>query len=41
MIIVTKEIDAGWWEGEMADGSGRGGMFPANYVEYVKNGFHT
>ncbi|KAJ3052528.1 hypothetical protein HK097_006094 [Rhizophlyctis rosea] len=35
MIIVTKEIDAGWWEGEMADGSGRGGMFPANYVEVV------
>ncbi|KAI8805784.1 hypothetical protein BJ742DRAFT_855673, partial [Cladochytrium replicatum] len=33
IINVTNEIDQGWWEGELADDSGRGGMFPANYVE--------
>ncbi|KAJ3117582.1 hypothetical protein HK098_006149 [Nowakowskiella sp. JEL0407] len=35
MVNVTTEIDAGWWEGEMADGSGRSGMFPSNYCEQV------
>ncbi|KAI8807676.1 hypothetical protein BJ742DRAFT_305281 [Cladochytrium replicatum] len=35
IINVTHEIDQGWWEGELADDSGRGGMFPANYVEVL------
>ncbi|KAJ1550911.1 hypothetical protein HK096_004274, partial [Nowakowskiella sp. JEL0078] len=33
IINITQEIDEGWWEGEMADGSGRGGMFPSNYCK--------
>ncbi|TPX33824.1 hypothetical protein SmJEL517_g03349 [Synchytrium microbalum] len=37
VINVITEIDEGWWEGEMADGSGRAGMFPSNYVEIVSD----
>lgn len=35
IITVTNEIDEGWWEGEILDGSGRAGMFPANYTEVI------
>ncbi|KAJ3107120.1 hypothetical protein HDU97_004813 [Phlyctochytrium planicorne] len=35
IINVTVEIDDGWWEGELTDGSGAGGMFPSNYVEVI------
>lgn len=37
IVNVTTEIDAGWWEGELADGSGHQGMFPSNYVEEIKS----
>ncbi|KAI9009780.1 hypothetical protein BC832DRAFT_538812 [Gaertneriomyces semiglobifer] len=33
VISIVCEIDEGWWEGEIHDGSGRKGMFPSNYVE--------
>ncbi|KAJ1564466.1 hypothetical protein HK405_014803, partial [Cladochytrium tenue] len=36
IINVTVEIDEGWWEGELTDGSGRSGMFPANYTEVIE-----
>ncbi|KAJ3209855.1 Endophilin-A2 [Dinochytrium kinnereticum] len=36
IINVTVEIDEGWWEGELTDGSGAGGMFPSNYVEVIE-----
>ncbi|KAI9101726.1 hypothetical protein DFS34DRAFT_427830 [Phlyctochytrium arcticum] len=32
ILELVCEIDDGWWEGEMLDGSKRGGMFPSNYV---------
>ncbi|KAI8925458.1 hypothetical protein BC831DRAFT_460948 [Entophlyctis helioformis] len=35
IVIVKAEIDDGWWEGEIADGSGRTGMFPSNYCEVL------
>jgi len=35
IINVIKEIDEGWWQGEMADGSGRSGIFPQNYTSEV------
>jgi len=35
IINVIKEIDEGWWQGEMADGSGRAGIFPQNYTSEV------
>ncbi|KAI9324668.1 hypothetical protein DFJ73DRAFT_233002 [Zopfochytrium polystomum] len=35
IINVTVEIDEGWWEGELADGSASG-MFPANYTEVIE-----
>ncbi|KAJ3386898.1 Endophilin-A2 [Entophlyctis sp. JEL0112] len=37
IINVVEEVDEGWWIGEMADGSGRHGMFPANYCEVVES----
>ncbi|KAI9204039.1 uncharacterized protein BJ171DRAFT_582415 [Polychytrium aggregatum] len=37
LIDVTGEIDEGWWEGNIQDGSGRFGMFPSNYVEVVED----
>ncbi|KAJ3125631.1 hypothetical protein HK098_008359 [Nowakowskiella sp. JEL0407] len=36
IINITAEIDEGWWEGEIADGSGRFGMFPSNYCEVLR-----
>ncbi|KAJ3172356.1 hypothetical protein HK101_011148, partial [Irineochytrium annulatum] len=36
IINLTVEIDEGWWEGELADGSGSG-MFPSNYVEVIED----
>ncbi|KAJ3084663.1 hypothetical protein HDU99_008409 [Rhizoclosmatium hyalinum] len=36
LINVIEEVDEGWWIGEMADGSGQRGMFPANYCEVVE-----
>jgi len=35
IINVIKEIDEGWWQGEMADGSGRSGIFPQNYTTEI------
>lgn len=37
IIRITNDIDAGWWEGLIEDGtrSGRRGLFPSNYVEKV------
>ncbi|KNC96962.1 uncharacterized protein SPPG_07783 [Spizellomyces punctatus DAOM BR117] len=37
IINVVCEIDEGWWEGELSDGSGTVGMFPSNYVEVLTN----
>lgn len=37
IINVLEEIDEGWWLGEMADGSGRTGMFPQNYTTEIKS----
>ncbi|KAJ3101242.1 hypothetical protein HDU96_010078, partial [Phlyctochytrium bullatum] len=37
IINVTVEIDDGWWEGELADAPGSGGMFPSNYVEVIED----
>ncbi|KAI0244200.1 hypothetical protein L0F63_007232 [Massospora cicadina] len=37
IITVTKEIDEGWWVGEIGSGSNkRSGMFPVNYTEPLK-----
>ncbi|KAI9331943.1 hypothetical protein BDR26DRAFT_869725 [Obelidium mucronatum] len=36
LINVVEEVDEGWWIGELADGSGQRGMFPANYCEVVE-----
>ncbi|KAJ3409849.1 hypothetical protein CcCBS67573_g02075 [Chytriomyces confervae] len=36
VINVIEEVDEGWWIGELADGSGRQGMFPANYCEVIE-----
>ncbi|TPX33420.1 hypothetical protein SeMB42_g07485 [Synchytrium endobioticum] len=41
IINVVTEIDEGWWEGEMADGAGRQGMFPSNYVEVMSHDSHS
>jgi len=38
IINVIKEIDEGWWQGEMADGSGRMGIFPQNYTSEITTG---
>jgi len=35
IINVISEIDEGWWQGEMADGSGRTGIFPQNYTSEI------
>jgi len=35
IINVITEIDEGWWQGEMADGSGRTGIFPQNYTTEI------
>ncbi|KAJ8323412.1 hypothetical protein BDV3_004193 [Batrachochytrium dendrobatidis] len=35
IVTVLAEIDEGWWRGEMADGSGRSGIFPSNYCEVI------
>ncbi|KAJ3122260.1 hypothetical protein HK100_012067 [Physocladia obscura] len=37
IINVMEELDEGWWIGELADGSGRQGMFPANYCEVIES----
>lgn len=38
LITVIKEVDEGWWVGEIIRGhSKRSGMFPVNYTEPVKN----
>ncbi|KAJ9069654.1 hypothetical protein DSO57_1016291 [Entomophthora muscae] len=37
IITVTKEVDEGWWVGEIGSGpQKRSGMFPVNYTELVK-----
>ncbi|KAG4098485.1 hypothetical protein H8356DRAFT_991039 [Neocallimastix lanati (nom. inval.)] len=35
IINVIAEIDEGWWQGEIADGSGRSGIFPHNYTTEI------
>ncbi|KAJ1343946.1 hypothetical protein BSLG_001496 [Batrachochytrium salamandrivorans] len=37
IVNVIAEIDEGWWKGEVADGSGRSGMFPSNYCEIINS----
>ncbi|KAL2911162.1 hypothetical protein HK105_209370 [Polyrhizophydium stewartii] len=37
IINVLAEIDEGWWEGEIMDGTGRKGMFPSNYCEVIQS----
>lgn len=37
VITVTKEIDEGWWVGEIGSGpQKRSGMFPVNYTEPIR-----
>jgi hypothetical protein len=37
-VNVIREIDEGWWEGEIQN-TGRRGMFPSNYCEYCTHLF--
>ncbi|KAJ3066426.1 hypothetical protein HDU98_010302, partial [Podochytrium sp. JEL0797] len=36
LINIIEEVDEGWWIGELSDGSGQRGMFPANYCEVIE-----
>ncbi|KAJ1550870.1 hypothetical protein HK096_004507 [Nowakowskiella sp. JEL0078] len=37
IVNVITEIDESWFKGEMADGTGRCGMFPSNYCETISS----